>query len=264
MTGCQELHLGDAAYPTNCGPNFFRFSGRRCLTNWEDSLLTEQEEADLFSNHTKYHSLRLVCRQLRSVFLSRPTLSADLFLEEIASQAAILSLLERLQRPDVTIRRLLAECHRMGLATVLAGAVTDASRPLQQLTSATIQSCSMMSLGMLSYCTALERCSFINTTTLDLLALQALPRLSFLRLHAKTSNAIFVGIDRLAHLTKVEAMDVVARIEQPCLFSSSLRDLAIRGGDFQFMEGEVVSVQLAEIPALIRLLCIMQHPREHT
>lgn len=201
-----------------------------------DRILLQEEEADTVTNHTKYQSLRLVCKRFHEIFLSHPTLSADLFLEYEPPQAAILSLLERLQRHDVTITRLLAECTRTDLAAVLAGAVTAAGRPLQKLISAVIRSCSVVSLSMLSHCTGLESCRLMNTTChLDLLALQALPRLSFLHLEAQTSTAIFVRIDSLAHLTRVEAKGAVVQIQQPCLFSSSLQNLSIQFGEFQFM-----------------------------
>ena len=63
--------------------------------------------------HRQYQSLRLVCKVFQSVFLSHLELSDVLFLEERQRPTEceyVLSLLRHLQRDNLTIRTLLAEC----------------------------------------------------------------------------------------------------------------------------------------------------------
>ena len=110
----------------------------------------------------------------------------------------------------VMVRRLIAECSSPNLTAVLAGAVTAAGSALQDLNPAIIHSCSAISLSMLSYCTALESCVFLNTTCqLDLLSLHVLPRLSHLRLEGQTDCVNFVGIHRLVYVTSVAVKDPI-------------------------------------------------------
>ncbi|KAL3155536.1 hypothetical protein ABBQ38_011088 [Trebouxia sp. C0009 RCD-2024] len=202
-----------------------------------DSLMTG-DATDTSNNYIQYHSLRLVCKRFQAVFLSYPTLSADLFLQEDLSETGLLSLLYWLRREDVTVRRLLVECSSTRLDVALAIASTAANFPLKQLTVAIIPFCSFLSLSMLSTCTALESCTFTDPTqfsdstqSLDVSALQVLPRLSFLRLQGGDTSTKYCGIDRLAHLTGLEVTDTVVQSRNPFLFSSALQSLHLKNSD---------------------------------
>lgn len=111
----------------------------------ETALPRREICSEQIHNHRRYLSLRSVCKTFQAVFLSHPELSACLFLEECQSATAVLSLLRRLQRDNLTTRTLLAECGKSSsLEAVLSGAVTAANQPLQMLTSAVIQDCSTL------------------------------------------------------------------------------------------------------------------------
>lgn len=184
--------------------------------------------------HRQYQSLRLVCKVFQSVFLSHPELSDILFLEERQQPTEceyVLSLLRHLQRDNLTIRTLLAECgETSGLDAVLSGAVTAANRPLQMLATAVIQDCSTMSATLLSTCTSLISCTFTQgQTVLDMSALRALPRLSTLRLEGHdTEKGGFSGLKELLHLTYLDIhRTAVEGAEDQWMFSSSLQVLRI-------------------------------------
>ena len=220
----------------------------------EMAFLRDEVCADEVRNHCQYQHLRSVCKVFRAVFHSHPELSAVLYLEEDPPPTGVLSLLEYLRCDKLTVTTLLAE-RESSLVAALSGAVAAANRPLQKLTSAVIQNCSTLSVTLLSTCTALTSCSFThNQGMLDIKPLQALPRLSELRLQGKSKDSGFVGIGRLLHLTKLDIKNTAVEGQQDqnqWMFASSLQTLDIERSSLRYMHEDGLSQCTA-----LRSLCL--------
>lgn len=226
----------------------------------EMAFLRDEVCADEVRNHCQYQHLRSVCKVFRAVFHSHPELSAVLYLEEDPPPTGVLSLLEYLRCDKLTVTTLLAE-RESSLVAALSGAVAAANRPLQKLTSAVIQNCSTLSVTLLSTCTALTSCSFThNQGMLDIKPLQALPRLSELRLQGKSKDSGFVGIGRLLHLTKLDIKNTAVEGQQDqnqWMFASSLQTLDIERSSLRYMHEDGLS-QCTGLTSLCLDDCIIE------
>ena len=245
----------------------FSIVAQDMFVDLETAVISEDNNPDELLIHKHYQSLRSVCKVFRAVFLSRPELSADLFLKPTQTPTAVMSLLEHLRRDDLRIRRLFAEYGSILLDVTLAGALAAANRPIQMLESVFVQQCSVVSLDMFSTCTALTSCTLTdNTCQLDLSALQALPNLAVLRLHRGTANERFLGIGKLQHLTRLDLQgaDVQADKEQDkCLFCDSLQELFVEESRLWGM-GEDGLSQCTALQSLLLLDCVIgQDTLEH-